>query len=111
MSAALHALLLRSCQLADLDAIVARANERLAELRTRKPYPRARGGGAGRAAGTGGEGEECGDAGGRVMGGFGNYDSWKLASPYDTNACDAEICDKCGGFLERSWPSTRETAM
>lgn len=39
MSAALHALLQRSCQLADLDAIVARANERLAELRTRKPYP------------------------------------------------------------------------
>lgn len=35
---------------------------------------------------------------------FGNYDAWKLASPYDTNACDAEICDQCGGFLERDWP-------
>lgn len=67
MSVALRALLQRSCQLADLDAVVARANERLAELRTRKPYPRARGCGAGRAAGAGGEGEECGDAGGWVM--------------------------------------------
>lgn len=38
------------------------------------------------------------------MGGFGNYDSWKLASPYDTNACDADICDQCGDYLERAWP-------
>lgn len=38
------------------------------------------------------------------MSGFSDYDPWKTRSPHDTGVGDAEVCDRCGGFLERNWP-------